>query len=79
MKNIEKRFGYTALEKRFITLEQLTGAMNIQLKEEVEAGKHRLLGQILLEMEAITYSQIDDILKTLAEWRQQGLDSSNVD
>jgi hypothetical protein len=39
----EKRFGTIAVEMGFITTEQVLHAMNIQIKEDIENGKHWLL------------------------------------
>ena len=62
---LEKRFGTIAVEKGFITLDQLVDAMNIQILEDVEKGVHRLIGEILLELGSITVSQIDEVLDSL--------------
>jgi hypothetical protein len=64
-KQVQKRFGAIAVEKGFITTDQLAVALAIQARENVEEGKHRLLGQILLEQELLTESQIDEILETM--------------
>jgi len=50
----EKRFGAIAVEKGYITKEQLLEAIKIQVEEDLEHGSHRVLGQILLEMRAIS-------------------------
>lgn len=63
-KNV-KRFGVIAIEKGFITLEQLVEAMTIQIMEGIEGKKHRLIGQILLSLEYLTSSQIDEVLESL--------------
>ena len=65
MNNNQKRFGAIAVEKGFITEEQLFQALKIQAKENVEEGKHRLLGQILLEEGLITASQIEEVLEVI--------------
>ena len=39
--------------------------MKVQVGEEIEIGKHRLLGEILLKKDKITAIQIDDVVKTL--------------
>ena len=64
---LEKRFGTIAVEKRFITLDQLVKAMNIQILEDVEKGVHRLIGEILLELGFITIPQIDEVLDSLVK------------
>jgi hypothetical protein len=63
--HLEKRFGVFAVERQFITARQLIEAMRIQIMEDIEKGKHRLVGRILLEEGFITLSQIDDVLKSM--------------
>ena len=58
----EKRFGTVAVEMGFITAEQLLHAMNIQIKEDIEGGEHRLLGTILMEIGAMTRKQVHEVL-----------------
>ncbi len=65
MKEHDKRFGVTAVEKGFITLEQLFDAMKIQLTEEIEKREHRLLGTILFDMGVLTPPQIDEVLHSM--------------
>jgi len=61
----EKRFGIIAIERGFISSEDLIEALKIQVGEEIEIGKHRLLGAILLYQDKITARQIDDVVQTL--------------
>lgn len=61
----EKRFGRVAVEKGFVTPEQILEAMRIQILEEFEQGKHRRIGAILLERRAMTMQQIDEVLAAL--------------
>ena len=62
----EKRYGNIAIEKGFITPEQLMEAMNIQVMEEINDGNHRLLGVILFEKKFITLMQDKEVLDALA-------------
>ena len=66
-KNAAKRFGTIAVEKGFITVDQLTEALNIQARENIEENRHRLIGAILVDMGFITESQIDEILETMSQ------------
>ena len=66
IKELEKRFGTLAVQKGFITLEHLFEAIDIQIKEDLEEGRHRLIGTILFEHGFITVLQIDDVLKSMA-------------
>ena len=64
-RHIYKRFGAIAVEKEFVTEEQLLEALQIQAKENLQEGKHRLLGQILLDKGHITNSQIEEVLAVI--------------
>lgn len=61
----EMRFGVVAVEKGFITPEQLFKALKIQVREDLERETHRLLGEILLEQDVMTQEQKDEVLKVL--------------
>jgi hypothetical protein len=65
IKERDKRFGVTAVEKGFITLDQLFDAMKIQLTEEIEKREHRLIGTILFDMGILSPSQIDEVLASM--------------
>jgi hypothetical protein len=62
---LERRFGLLAVEKSYITAEQLLEAMNIQLKEDLDKKQHRLIGQILLDLGYIQTFQIKEILRSM--------------
>jgi hypothetical protein len=65
--HLEKRFGILAVEKGFITADQVIEALRIQVMEDIEKGKHRLIGRILLEQGLITLSQIEELLDSLGK------------
>jgi hypothetical protein len=65
--HMEKRFGILAVEKGFITPEILIEALRIQVLDDVEKGRHRLLGRILLEQGHLDLDQIETILKELGK------------
>ena len=66
MKPFEKRFGMIAVGKGFITLEQLLGAMKIQISDDVDDKKsHRLIGEILIEMGLLNPPQIREVLDSM--------------
>jgi hypothetical protein len=67
IEELEKRFGTLAVQKGFITVDQLFEAIEIQVKEDLEQGKHRLIGTILFEHGLITVLQIDNVLKSMAK------------
>jgi len=54
----DKRFGMVAVEKGYITKELLLEALKIQVEENVEKGSHRLIGEILVDMNAITMDKL---------------------
>ena len=65
IEQLEKRFGTVAAEKGFITKDELIEAMNIQVKEDIEGKKHRLIGTILFDQGVITLQQVDEVLKSM--------------
>ena len=62
---LDKRFGIVAVENGFITSDQLIDAMKIQVYEDLEGSKHRLIGEILQDREHITADQIDKVLELM--------------
>jgi hypothetical protein len=65
--HLEKRFGVLAVEKGFITADQVIEALRIQVMEDMQKGKHRLIGRILMEQGLITLAQINDLLSILGK------------
>jgi aspartate ammonia-lyase len=63
---LKKRFGSIAVEKGLITTEQLLEVLQVQARENVELGRHRLIGQILLEKGYLTESQLDEVLESMS-------------
>jgi BMFP domain-containing protein YqiC len=66
---IETRFGIIAIDKGFITAEQLIEALRTQVIGDIEQKEHKLIGTILLEMGLVTREQIDEVVKELANKR----------
>ncbi len=64
-KQHHKRFGTIAVDKGYITKEQLIKALEMQAKENVMEGKHRLLGEIFVDEGLLTDDQVDEILETM--------------
>ncbi|MFH1123233.1 MAG: hypothetical protein V1758_06175 [Pseudomonadota bacterium] len=64
LEKFERRFGSVAIEKGFITVEQLIESLKIQVMENLE-GMHRPVGAILFSQKLITLEQIKAVLKTL--------------
>jgi hypothetical protein len=62
---LDKRFGAVAVDKGFITIENLYEAMKIQILENLSGSVHRPIGQILWEKGYIKTEQIKEVLKTM--------------
>jgi hypothetical protein len=62
---LDKRFGAVAIDKGFITLENLIEAMKIQIRENLDGSDHRLIGQILWEEGYITTEQINEVIGSM--------------
>lgn len=60
-----KFFGEVALEKKFVTSEELYNALTQQARTKVDTGEEKLLGQILLEQGYITADQVTEVLDVL--------------
>ena len=65
VKRIEKRFGTIAVEKGFITIDQLMDALDVQVREDLSGKKHRLIGKILYDLGFLTIDQIERVLASL--------------
>lgn len=61
--HFEKRFGMVAVEKGFVTSEQVVEAIAIQVEENVDQKKHRFIGTVLVELGYMRHSQIQEVLK----------------
>ena len=66
IQELEKRFGTIAVEKGFITLQQLVDALEIQVRENLAGAKHRLIGEILSDLGFLTQPQIKEVLKSMS-------------
>ncbi len=65
--HLEKRFGVLAVEKGFVTADHVIEALRIQVIEDMQKGKHRLIGRIFLEQGLMTISQIDEVLASIGK------------
>ena len=65
--HLEKRFGVIAIEKGFCSAEQFVDVLKVQLLEDFNKGRHRLVGRILLEQGIMTLEQIDQVLEVLGK------------
>jgi hypothetical protein len=65
----KKRFGALAVEKGFVTLDQVIEAIGIQARESIEGRGKRLIGEILRELGYITPQQVYAVLEARFEPR----------
>ncbi len=64
-KHFEKRFGMVAVEKGFVTSEQVVEAIAIQVEENLEQQKHRFIGTVLVDQGYMRHSQIQEVLTSM--------------
>ena len=62
-----RRFGFIAIEKGFIKVDQLYEALVKQRALETGGAERRPLGMILKDLGYLTVSQIDEVLQALEE------------
>ena len=60
--DFEMRFGDVAVEKVFVSKEQVDEALRIQIKDDSEGKGHRVIGAILKQLGYITHREINEIL-----------------
>ncbi len=60
----EKRFGAVAIEKGFISMDQLLEGLEIQMDEDVEHGKCRVIGAILVGKGYMNLSEMQETLES---------------
>jgi hypothetical protein len=65
--NFVKRFGTVAVEKEFITPENLYTAIKVQIMENFDSYNHRLIGQILVKLGYMTTEQLEEVLKAMGK------------
>ncbi len=61
----EKRFGIIAIEKGFITQEELIHALTTQVREDIEYGTHRLVGELFFDLKIMDKNQIEEVVKEI--------------
>ncbi len=60
------RFGFMAVKKGFATPEQVSKALELQFDENVAVKKHRLIGEILLDMGFMETPQVNQVLEDMS-------------
>ena len=66
-KPYKKRHGIIAIDKGFITSQQLIEASSHQVMKEVKDGEHYLIGAILFDLGHITLEQDAEVLTELSK------------
>ena len=64
------RFGSIAVYRKYVTLEQVQRALAKQVEDNVNGGKHRFLGDILLENNWITDEQVKSVLSEMGAGKE---------
>ena len=59
------RFGMIAIEKGFVSVDQVKKGLSEQIDDDLASKPHRLIGRILLDNGWITAQQIDIVLNEL--------------
>jgi len=62
-----RRFGAIAVQKGFVSLEEIKAAMAEQIDDDINGREHRLLGTILFNDGFTTENEVDKVLQELAK------------
>ena len=65
IEHYEKCFGLIAVEKGFITPDEFIAALTVQVREDIEHGTHRQLGEIFLDQDTMSPNQIETVVKSI--------------
>jgi hypothetical protein len=65
LKQLKIRFGEIAVEKDFITHDQLEEALNMQKENVLKGLAHRLIGSVLFRRGYMTIEQVIEVLSAL--------------
>jgi len=61
----EKLFGIIAMEKEFISRNDLINTLIIQAKENAKNGKQRFIRDILFDQNIMSVNQIEEVVKAI--------------
>jgi hypothetical protein len=61
----EKRFGIIAIEKGFISQDELIHALTVQVREDIENGVHRLIGELFFDLNIMHENEIEEVVKEI--------------
>ena len=67
IEHYERRFGVIAIEKGFITPDDLIKALMVQVHEEIEYETHRQTGEILFDQGIMSGNQIEEVVKAVLQ------------
>ena len=67
IEHYEKRFGLLAIEKGFISSEELMRAQAIQAREDIENNRYRLMGEIMFYQDIMSAGQIEEVVKVVVQ------------
>ena len=67
IEHYEKRFGLLAIEKGFISSEELMRAQAIQAREDIENNRYRLMGEIMFYQDIMSPGQIEEVVKVAVQ------------
>ena len=61
------QFGTLSVEKGIITAGQLGKAVSVQMNEDLKGMKHRLLGQVFVDLGYMSHKQVEEVLGAISE------------
>ncbi|RLB32992.1 MAG: hypothetical protein DRH11_10065 [Deltaproteobacteria bacterium] len=65
--DFEKRFGVLAVERGYITRDQLLEAMKLQVEQGLDGMEHRLLGSLLFDMGYMSIGQVNEVIEAIKQ------------
>ena len=65
IEHYEERFGFLAIEKGFITQDELSKAQAVHAQEEIKNGIYRHLGEILFFQGIMSAQQIEEVVNVV--------------
>ena len=68
---LAKRFGDIAIQKKFITKNQLLEAMTVQIENQLEGAEHKLVGAILIELGYMSEDHINEVVETMSKPKEE--------
>lgn len=66
-----RRFGQIAVERGYVTSDQLKQAVSEQIDDDMAGRPHRLIGRIFLDNERMTPQQIELVLNELFQTERE--------